>query len=90
MPRWSVDDPNNIQQIKTSWRYDLAGRRVKEIDAADKADSTVYDEAGNPTSWMSRRYVGLDSGVPPVQMVYDEANRLKYRTIPAYQYPQRL
>jgi hypothetical protein len=76
--------------LRTQWEYDDANRRVKEIAGDDKADSLVYDAAGNITRSVSRR---TDPSNPAarlaVNMSYDALNRLTQRTVPAVSYPAR-
>lgn len=77
--RRSDPDLNGIGWIKTAWKYDRAGRKVKEVAPDGARDSLVYDPAGNVTRWITRR----DSAIVST---YDEMNRLRQRVVPGTQY----
>lgn len=65
--------------LTTQWRYDNAGRVVKEIAPDRAADSTVYDPAGNRVRWITRRGDTLS-------YTYDALNRLTQRVLPSVTY----
>jgi RHS repeat-associated protein len=86
--RWSRPDPNAIDTIKTSWRYDALGRVVLEIAPDGERDSTVYDDAGNMRERLTRRRDA--SGAPyKIEMTYDILNRLAARHVPEARYGPR-
>lgn len=78
--RWAGPDPNNIDTIRTRWRYDALGRPVVEIDPKGMKDSTVFDPAGNPVTVLTRRG-------HTISMVYDAMNRRVRRVLPSVSYP---
>jgi len=77
--RWADPDPAAIGPITTRWRYDLADRRVAEVDTLGLVDSTAYDSAGNARAIVTRRGDTL-------VMTYDAMNRLLTRAVPAVTY----
>ncbi len=80
--RWTSPDPNAIGTVANRWRYDAAGRVVAAIPPGNTPtvkDSTVYDEAGNAVTLVTRRY----PNGPYITMQYDVLNRLTQRVVPA-------
>lgn len=73
LPRRSGPDLNNIGWSTTTWAYDSAGRRVREIAADNKVDAYTYDPAGNMLTHVSR------DAARTVTMQYDALNRLVLR-----------
>lgn len=82
LKRWSTPDPAGVGTIKTSWSYDLAGRRTVEIAPDLASDTTGYDRASNPTRFVNRRG-------KTITMSYDAMNRLIQRIAPGDTYPKR-
>jgi len=79
--RWRFPNPNNIDTLRTSWRYDPANRKVKELAVDGRADSIVYDPAGNPIETVTRRGHSI-------AMSYDALNQLVRRIVPQVTYPE--
>src|SRR5262249_26368634 len=77
LTRAGKPDSAGIGALTTTWRYDLAGRRLVEVapDGINK-DSTVYDAASNASVQVTRR---LDQ----ITMGYDALNRLVSRITPS-------
>lgn len=69
-------DPAGIDSLFTQWLFDTAGRMIVRTAPDGKKDSTNYDLAGNVVLQWNRRGKA-------VEMVYDQMNRLRKRTIPA-------
>lgn len=83
-------DPKSIGTSTTRWRYDAAGRAIAVVATDGRVDSTVFDEAGNAVTVVSRRNVaGQGGSVQPVTMEYDVLDRLTKRIIPAFTYTTR-
>ncbi|MGH2607479.1 MAG: RHS repeat-associated core domain-containing protein [Tepidiformaceae bacterium] len=82
LERSSVPDSAAIGVLATTWRYDVAGRRVAEVAPDGRTDSTGYDAAGNAIVVVTRRG-------PTLTMVYDRLNRLRRRTVPSVTYGPR-
>ena len=75
-------NPLSLDTLTNSYRYDWAGRRVASIAPDGAVDSTVYDATSNATKLVTR----LGGTSKPITMVYDAANRLIKRSVPAYDY----
>lgn len=75
-------NPTGIQPLVTSWKYDDAGRPVKQTHPGGTSDSTVYDLAGNVIEQRTRRGHSIT-------MVYDALNRMTRRNVPQVQYEAR-
>ena len=69
--------------LTTSWVYDRASRRVKEVAPDGHADSMIYDPAGRMTAWITRRGHRID-------MQYGLLGWLESRTTPAFSYQDTL
>ena len=82
LTRASSPDPAGIGTIKTSWSYDLAGRRTTEVAPDLASETTSYDRAGNAVSVLTRRG-------KTISMSYDAMNRLILRAVPGDTYPKR-
>ncbi len=78
--RRALPDPNNVAWIATQWRYDAAGRAVKEfsLEKGTTWDSTItiYDGASNTDTIITRRGYAIT-------MAYDALNRLLTRMTPS-------
>ena len=72
-------DITNLGRMVIASRWDGHGRKVKEIAPDGKADSVVYDEAGNAVQLRNRRGFTISNA-------YDALNRLVARTIPSYSF----
>lgn len=79
LARRADPDTAAIGTVATRWRYDLADRRVAEVDTLGRVDSTAYDLAGNVRAVVTRRGDTL-------RMSYDALNRLLSRAVPAVTY----
>ncbi|HEU0053522.1 MAG TPA: hypothetical protein VFQ39_10110, partial [Longimicrobium sp.] len=77
--RFSVPDLAGIDTLATRWGYDALGRALWEEAGDGARDSTWYDAAGNAVR--TRNRLGQ-----VVTMVYDAANRLTERRVPAVSY----
>ncbi len=64
------------QLLTMSWGYDAAGRRRSAVGVAGVSESWLYDPAGNPVVWTTKRNKS-------VSMSYDALNRLATRTTQA-------
>lgn len=80
LARSARPDIDSIGQVRTKWRYDQAGRVLREIASDGFADVDVRDAAGNVTTDTTRRgHV--------ITMTYDALNRLTQRALPAVYEP---
>ncbi len=77
--RWSRPDTSRIGTITTRWRYDAAGRKIREVAPDRQEDEYTYDLAGNVKSWRTRRG-------HTISMEYDALSRLKTRVVPGASY----
>lgn len=87
--RLAIPSPD-ISHIVTSYVYDAALRKVKEIAPGGAVDSTVYDLAGNVKEVHTRRSDPTSGERLVVRMTYDALNRLTERRVPAVHYPERM
>lgn len=78
LSRVPVPDDGGTGPVSTSWRYDIAGRRVAEVNGPG-VDSTFYDPAGNPVAHRTRRG-------SVIAMQYDALGRLTQRVLPSVTY----
>jgi len=78
--RWGRPNWNSINTLTTKWKYDPAGRRLKEIAPDGAVDSTVYDLGSNAVKLVTRRG-------HTITLTYDILNRLTRRVTPSVSYP---
>jgi len=81
LKRSASPDSNGLGVIQTQWRYDSAGRVVREIAPDGAADSTVYDAAGNPVATLSRRHLLITT-------TYDALSRRTQQVRPPVSYAE--
>jgi RHS repeat-associated protein len=67
-------NPNGISALTTTWAYDAAHRKRREVAPDQHRDTTVYGDGVNVTYTEDRRGHG-------VTLTYDTLNRLKTRTL---------
>ncbi|HET8655017.1 MAG TPA: PKD domain-containing protein [Longimicrobiaceae bacterium] len=84
--RKSVPNLANIGEVVDSTKYDALGRPFLKIASDEKADSTVYDLAGNPVTVFTRRYDPSTGERVSITMKYDALNRLQERVVPDLTY----
>ncbi len=84
LTRRVLPDRNLLQPMKTSWRYDALGRRTVEVAVDGQTDSTVYNRAGLPSMYISRREDEFDELA--ITLRYDVLGRLVERITPSVTY----
>ena len=78
LSRVPIPDDGGAGPVSTTWRYDVAGRKVAEVNGPG-IDSTTYDPAGNPVAHRTRRG-------SVIHMQYDALGRLTQRVLPSVTY----
>ncbi|HEU4452194.1 MAG TPA: hypothetical protein VFR81_04005, partial [Longimicrobium sp.] len=79
--RRAFPDSAQLGRMVTRWKYDAAGRAVREIAADGAVEHRAYDAAGNLTGTVTRRGHVLATS-------HDAMNRVVRQVTPAVGYPR--